>query len=112
MERFQPHHDFNCLAYAVEAFAAIPERWLVEARLETTLEQIRLSVPPAFATLTEQDNTVLLRAYVPDLALAAHFLMGLGCDFQIAQPPELLFELEVTAQRIIENVKRALLLRN
>jgi predicted DNA-binding transcriptional regulator YafY len=103
-EHFQVPRDFNCLEYAVQAFAAIPERWLIEALLETTLEQANLRVPSAFATLTERADGVLVRAYVPALSHAAHFLLGLGCPFRILQPPELLQELEQFAHRLLESV--------
>lgn len=88
-ERFKPPADFDPLAYAVESFAAIPARWLVEVVLETTLEQVRFAVPPDFATLEETPEGVVLRAYDDDLEHTARFLAGLGCPLRVRQPPEL-----------------------
>ncbi|MFI5278335.1 MAG: helix-turn-helix transcriptional regulator, partial [Ktedonobacterales bacterium] len=45
-ERFTRPERFDALAFAVRAFAAIPDRWLVEALLDTTLAAARRSVPP------------------------------------------------------------------
>ena len=86
---FSRPQGFDCLAYAVQAFAAIPERWLVEALLRTTPAAARAAVPATFATLEETENGVLLRAYDADLDHTARFLVGLGCPFQVLDPPEL-----------------------
>lgn len=80
---------FDCLDFAMRRFAAMPERWLVEAVLDTTLERMSKLVPPSFATLEEVPEGVLLRAYDASLDHAARFLVGLGCPFSVRQPPEL-----------------------
>ena len=51
----------------IQAFAAIPSRWLVGVLLHTSLEQIRGVVPATFATLEETSAGILLRAYDGDL---------------------------------------------
>jgi predicted DNA-binding transcriptional regulator YafY len=88
-ESFTRPAGFDSLAYAVQAFAAIPDTWLVEALLETALDRVRWSVPPEFATLEETPEGVVLRAYDNSLDHAARFLIGLGCPFVVRQPPEL-----------------------
>ncbi|HEX6123145.1 MAG TPA: WYL domain-containing protein, partial [Ktedonobacterales bacterium] len=95
---------FDCLEFAVRRFAALPDRWLVEVALETTLEQVSRSVPSSFATLEEIPGGVLLRAYDRDLEHTARFLVGLGCPFRVRQPPELLAALEALATRITRTV--------
>lgn len=80
---------FDCLAFAIARFAAMPDTWLVEVVLETTLDAVRPSIPPSFATLEETREGVLLRTYDSDLAHTARFLVGLGCRFRIMQPDEL-----------------------
>lgn len=104
-ERFIPPADFDGLAYAIQAFASIPSRWLVEVLLQTSLEQIRHAVPATFATLEETSAGVLLRAYDDHLQHTARFLVSLGCPFQILQPPELVEELRALAERVLTMVQ-------
>ena len=82
--RFTPPPHFDCLAYVIQAFAAIPSRWLAEVLLQTThLEQIREAVPATFATLEETPEGILLRAYDDDLQHTARFLVSLDCPFRV-----------------------------
>ncbi len=80
---------FDCLAFAIARFAAMPDTWLVEVLLDTTIEAVRASIPPSFATLEETHEGVLLRTYDSNLTHTARFLIGLGCRFRILQPQEL-----------------------
>ena len=100
-DRFARPANFDCLAYTVQAFAAIPSRWLAEALLQTSMEGIREAVPATFATLEETREGILLRAYDDDLAHTARFLVGLGCPFHVLQPPELKEELRKLAADIL-----------
>jgi predicted DNA-binding transcriptional regulator YafY len=101
-ERFTPPANFDCLEYTIEAFAAIPSRWLAEVVLHNVdLEQVRETVPAEFATLEETPDGILLRAYDDDLGHTARFLMGLGCAFHVRHPPELVQEVHVLAARIL-----------
>lgn len=102
-ETFTRPAGFDSLDFAIKRFAAMPDRWLVEAILETPLEQVSRSVPPSFATLTETPAGVLFQAYVSDLDHAARFLVNLGCEFTARQPPELLEALRRLV-RMIEQV--------
>ena len=77
------------LAFAIARFAAMPDTWLVEVLLDTTIEAVRASIPPSFATLEETHEGVLLRTYDSNLTHTARFLIGLGCRFRILQPQEL-----------------------
>jgi predicted DNA-binding transcriptional regulator YafY len=100
-ERFTPPANFDCLAYTIQAFAAIPSRWLAEVLLQTGLERIRDLVPATFATLEETPEGILLRAYDDDLQHTARFLVSLGCPFRVLQPPELVEELRKLAKSIL-----------
>jgi predicted DNA-binding transcriptional regulator YafY len=104
-ERFTPPANFDCLAYTIQAFAAIPSRWLAEVLLQTNLEQIREAVPATFATLEETPAGIFLRAYDDDLQHTARFLVSLGCPFRVLQPPELVEELRVLAENILDMTK-------
>ena len=55
-EGFERPQHFDCLAFAIATFAAIPDRWLVEVTLYTTFEAARSSIPPDFATLEESQR--------------------------------------------------------
>ncbi len=100
-ERFTPPANFDCLAFAIQSFAAIPSRWLAEVMLQTTLEQVRGAVPASFATLEETADGVLLRAYDDDLAHTARFLVGLGCPFRVLGPPELVEAVRALARSLL-----------
>jgi predicted DNA-binding transcriptional regulator YafY len=100
-ERFTPPANFDCLAYTIQAFAAMPSRWLAEVLLQTTLAKIRDAVPATFATLAETPSGILLRAYDDDLAHTARFLVSLGCPFQVLRPPELAHEMRALAESIL-----------
>lgn len=100
-EHFTPPPHFDCLAYTLQAFAAIPSRWLAEVLLQTSLEQIRDAVPATFATLEETSTGILLRAYDDDLQHTARFLVSLGCPFRVLQPPELVKEIRTLATTLL-----------
>jgi predicted DNA-binding transcriptional regulator YafY len=100
-ERFTAPPDFDCLAYAIQSFAAIPSRWLSEVLLQTDLDSVREAVPAAFATLEETADGVLLRAYDDDLEHMTRFLVGLGCPFRIVRPPELAEAVRALAMRLL-----------
>jgi predicted DNA-binding transcriptional regulator YafY len=100
--RFTLPANFDCLAYTIQAIAAIPSRWLVEALLSIDIAHLRAAVPATFATLEETSEGILLRAYDDDLRHAARFLVGLGCPFRVLQPPELVEELRALAKSILD----------
>lgn len=100
-EGFIPPATFDCLAYVIQAFAAIPSRWLAEVLLQANLEDIRESVPATFATLQETPAGILLRAYDDDLQHTARFLVSLGCPFRVLQPPELVEAIRALATALL-----------
>jgi predicted DNA-binding transcriptional regulator YafY len=101
-ERFTLPANFDCLAYLIQAFAALPSRWLAEVLLQTSLEHIRDVVLATFATLEETPASILLRAYDDDLQHTTRFLVGLGCPFRVLQPPELVEEIRMLARTLLE----------
>ena len=106
-ETFTPPPDFDCLAYAIQAFAAIPDAWLAQALLHTTVAKAARQIPPSFATLEERPDGVLLRAYDRSLEHTARFLLGLGCPFEVIGPPDLLEVFSQLARDITEMVSRS-----
>ncbi len=105
-ETFARPEGFDSLEYALRAFAAIPDRWLVEVLLETTLDRVRWSVPPEFATLEETLEGIVLRAYDNDLDHMARFLVGLGCPMIVRRPPELRDALRRLAEETLQAMER------
>ncbi len=101
-EFFTPPANFDCLAYMLQTFAALPSRWLAEVLLQASLERIREAVPATFATLEETPAGILLRAYDDDLQHTARFLVSLGCPFRVLQPPELVEEIRLLARALLE----------
>lgn len=106
-ERFTRPADFDCLTYAIAAFAAIPDEWLIEALLHMPFEEASSVVPLSFATLEETADGVMLRAYDRSLDHAARFLLSLGCPFEIVAPAELLQTFEELAQEVMAIVARS-----
>ncbi|HEX8982171.1 MAG TPA: YafY family protein [Ktedonobacterales bacterium] len=106
-ERFTRPRDFDCLAYAIAAFAAIPDEWLIEALLHMPFEEASSVVPPSFATLEESAHGVRLRAYDRSLDHAARFLLNLGCPFEIIAPAALLKTFEGLAREVMAMVERS-----
>ena len=103
----------HCVAPKQTTADHLPDLYYVEALLETTLERVRWSIPPAFATLEERSDGVLLRAYDCDLEYMARFLLVLGCPFHVQRPHELLDVLEKLAHGILSAVQcNRLVLRN
>jgi predicted DNA-binding transcriptional regulator YafY len=100
---FELPEDFDALAAVERGIASVPQTWVVEVELATTLERARRRVPPAFATLEPlAEERMLLRCSVEDLDRAAHFVAGLSCPFIIRQPPELREALRRLAEHIAE----------
>lgn len=88
-EPFTPPDGFDTLEFMVHSFATMPGTWAVEVLLETTPEEARRLIPPAFATLEDVPAGVLLRCYVESLDWMARFLAGLECPKSILRPQEL-----------------------
>ncbi|MBK9714544.1 MAG: YafY family transcriptional regulator [Kouleothrix sp.] len=103
---FERPDDFDCLGFVVHSLATAPGAWLVEALLETTLEQARERVPAAMATLDQLPEGVLLRCHAQNLDWIARFLAGLGFPMIVRQPPELRDALRALAAEIAAIAER------
>jgi predicted DNA-binding transcriptional regulator YafY len=99
---FPPPAHFDCLTYTIDAFAALPSRWLAEVVLNTSMARIREAIPATFATLEEKPEGILLRAYDDDLDHTARFLVGLGCPFAVLRPPELVEALRRLGRTLLD----------
>jgi predicted DNA-binding transcriptional regulator YafY len=93
--------DFDSLGYVYRSLAMMPDKWLVDVLLETTLEEAQQMVPPGLATLEQVPGGVVLRCYAGHLGWIAHFLAGLDCPLIVRQPPELRDALKQLAEKIV-----------
>lgn len=92
--------NFDCLEHVTRAVALMPDRWLVEVLLETSLEEAKDEIPPTLALLEETAGGVLLRCYTKNLDWLAHVLARLSCPFIVRQPPELRDALKQLAEHL------------
>jgi len=99
-ETYQRPDDFDCMSHVTHAIATMPDKWLVEVELETTLEHAQHMVPPTMATLEQSPGGVLLRCYTHNMDWMAATLAGLNCPFTIHQPPELRDAVQQLADRL------------
>ena len=99
-ETYQRPDDFDCMAYVTRSIATMPDKWLVEVVLETTLKSAQGMIPPTMATLEQSPGGVLLRCYTHNLDWMAATLAGLYCPFVIHKPPELHDSLQRLADRL------------
>jgi predicted DNA-binding transcriptional regulator YafY len=86
---FAPPGDFDAMAYMLDSFQAIPDRWNIEVLLEMPLEEARRRIPRGMASLEVVGKRVRLRTSMPDLDEFARALVALGCHLTIVEPPEL-----------------------
>jgi predicted DNA-binding transcriptional regulator YafY len=86
---FAPPANFDSLAYLLQSFALIPDRWDVEVVLKTSLESARRAIPAGLGVLEAHPDGVLLRTSIASLDWMARYLVGLGFRVIVCQPPEL-----------------------
>lgn len=99
-EIYQRPNDFDCMSHVTRSIATMPDKWLVEVELETTLECAQQMVPPTMATLEQSPGGVLLRCYTHNMNWMAATLAGLNCPFVLHEPPELRDAVQQLADRL------------
>jgi len=100
--------DFDCLGHVARAIAMMPDTWLIEVLLETTLEQAQREVQSSSVMLEEVPGGVLLRCYAGNLDWIARILAHLSFPFIVRQPTELREALRRLAQHISAMAEREL----
>lgn len=93
--------QIDALAAVEQAIAQVPWFWEYAVQLTMPLAEARQRIPATIATLTEQEDGVMMRGFVADLAWLAYLLAGLGCPIIIHQPPELRDHLRALAAHIM-----------
>lgn len=86
---FTPPTDFDVLAYLIESFQKMPDRWTVEVLFQVPLETVTNSLPLALGVLQPREDGVLLHTEIADLDWMARYLVGAGLPFAVVAPPEL-----------------------
>jgi predicted DNA-binding transcriptional regulator YafY len=99
---FVPPPPFDLVEAVRQSFAAIPDRWNVEAILDLSLAEARRRTPPGLAMLEEHDLGVRLRSSIHDLDWMARVLVGLNCRIYALEPLELRAAFARLAQELYE----------
>jgi len=98
---FVPPSDFDPLAFMLQSFAAIPDRWDIEIMLHTTLAEAQMVIPRQLASLESHAEGVLFRASMPDLHQMARMLMSYGFTMTVVRPVELSAAFHELAQEML-----------
>lgn len=104
-ETFARPAGFDAVEHLQRSLALMPARWPVQARLDIDLETARRRVAPTIATLEPDGDKVLLRSWADDLDWMARFLVEVGCDFEIVEPPELRKAVRDLGRRLIAGAR-------
>lgn len=75
--------------------------WTATIRLEVPLRSARRLIRPTVGQLAEEtDTTTMLRIGAHDLDWLARYLVGLDCDLEVVEPPELLDAINALGRRL------------
>ncbi len=105
-EHFAPPPEFDSTAYLIHSIATMPDRWMVEVILATTLEQATKMIPRGMGLLEPHPDGVLFRTGANDIDWLALKLTSFGFPLTICQPPELRAAFERLAATILDTAKR------
>jgi predicted DNA-binding transcriptional regulator YafY len=96
--RNPPARDIG--GYVAEAVSVARDRYQARIVLHAPLETLRSRVPPTYGTLEAIDErTCLLRTGADWLGGLAVYVAVIGVDFEVLEPPELVEEVRVLADR-------------
>jgi predicted DNA-binding transcriptional regulator YafY len=96
--RKPPARDIG--AYVADAVSVARDRYQARVVLHAPLETLRSRVPPTYGTLEAIDErTSLLRTGADWLGGLAVYIAVIGVDFEVLEPPELVEEVRVLADR-------------
>lgn len=99
-QSFTPPSSFDIVAHVEQALAKTPGVWFVQVRLLTSLDEAKQMVPPALATLEEQNDQVLLSCHIQNLDWFAYVMLDFECEMEIISPPALHDALRKIAAKI------------
>jgi predicted DNA-binding transcriptional regulator YafY len=99
---FMPPANFDSLAYLIESFQVIPDRWTVEVLLKAPLEAVTKEIPISLGLLQPREDGVLLHTEVSELDWLARRLVGIGFPLVVFEPPELRDAFERLAAQVVQ----------
>ncbi len=99
-EQFESPAHFDCVDYLIHSFGTSVPSWEVEVLLKADLSEIQKKILITYGSLEAQENGVMYRSHVDDLADTARFLVDLRCPFVVSRPAELQTALHQLAQEI------------
>ncbi|KAB2856118.1 MAG: YafY family transcriptional regulator [Anaerolineae bacterium] len=104
-ESFTPPANFDTVGQVMKGIASTPGTWRVEVILEMPIEQAVQQIPPYLGLMEAFGERVYLTIYTQKLDWVGNFLVGLNCEFQICNPPELRKVLQHLAAKITRIVE-------
>ena len=99
---FTPPTDFDSAAYVMHSIATMPDRWMVEVILDTTLERAAKALPRGLGLMELHPDGVLLHTGSQDIDWMARYLVSLGFPITVCHPPELRTAFEKLAEQITQ----------
>ncbi|MCU0480577.1 MAG: YafY family transcriptional regulator [Anaerolineae bacterium] len=100
---FTPPIKFDALDYLITKMATLPYMWLVKVLLNTTIQNLA-HIPKTIGIFETVDDGILFTMQAENLEWAARFLVSLGCEITIIQPPELRDEFTQLARTLLNMV--------
>jgi len=95
-----PPDGFDAVAHVALSIASVPWKWTAEVVLASAAGRI----PPTLAELADAGGRTILRIRVESLDWRAGVLAGLGCDFTIVEPPELVDSVASLSRRLAAQI--------
>jgi predicted DNA-binding transcriptional regulator YafY len=91
----------DAAALVAEAITTAVYRWATTIRLELAYDRARQVVGVTVGQLSEETSaTTLLRIGTDDLDWLARYLVGLTCDLEVIDPPELVTAIETLGREL------------
>jgi predicted DNA-binding transcriptional regulator YafY len=93
-------------AYVTESISAIRDRYRAEVVLHAPLKQMATKVPSSVGPLTRiDDRRCLLQVSSSWLGGLAVYIANIGVDFEVREPPELVAQVKVLAERFSRAIR-------
>ena len=102
--RFTPRRlpDRDIGAYVAAAVSAARDRYQARVILHAPLAEVAKRVPPSYGAVEAiDDETCLLRTGADWLGGLAVYIAMIGVDFEVIEPPELIDQVRVLAERFL-----------
>jgi len=99
--RFTPHDPPDAAAFVADAITTAPYRFQARIKVSAPAHFVAAQVPATTGVVEAiDDNSCLLTTGADSLRYLAMQLTGLGPDFEVLEPPQLVDELRTMADRL------------